>query len=166
MHMQATPSISTPQPFRSALEARLASFLRRAWRRDAFVGVQVCVYARGVKVVDLAAGVMGTTDPRPVKRSSLFNVFSVTKAVTAVCAHVLADRGLLRVRCCVISPVPRFPPARPPVFTFRFVGVSRCLLGVCVATLCLDLIFFAHTFVCAFACILRARNCFGSTTTW
>ena len=43
--------------------------------RGEAVGLQVAVRQRGKVLADVAAGTLGTADPRPVRRSSLFNVF-------------------------------------------------------------------------------------------
>ena len=59
------------------------------------VGVQVAAYQDGKPVVDAWAGQMGPNDPRPVQPDSLFLSFSVTKGVTALAIHILADRGII-----------------------------------------------------------------------
>lgn len=59
------------------------------------VGVQVCAYKDGKPVIDAWAGQMGPDDARPVAPDSLFLSFSVTKGVTALAFHILADRGLI-----------------------------------------------------------------------
>ena len=57
----------------------------------------MAAYFKGKKIVDTCAGTLGDADPRPVQPNSLFNVFSVTKALTAVALHQLVDRGLVRL---------------------------------------------------------------------
>lgn len=59
------------------------------------VGIQVAAYKDGKPVVDTWAGTMGPEDSRPVAADSLFLSFSVTKGVTALAFHILADRGLI-----------------------------------------------------------------------
>ena len=44
-------------------------------------------------IIDTSAGVLGIDDPRPVQPDSLFNVFSVSKGITAGMIHWLADKG-------------------------------------------------------------------------
>lgn len=56
---------------------------------------KVSVIYRGESLVDLCAGTQGPTDPRPVRPSTLFCVFSAGKAVCSTAVHLLADRGLL-----------------------------------------------------------------------
>ena len=65
--------------------------------RGEAVGLQVAVRQRGKVLADVAAGTLGTADPRPVRRSSLFNVFSVSKALLAMGVHVLLEVASLRL---------------------------------------------------------------------
>jgi CubicO group peptidase (beta-lactamase class C family) len=60
------------------------------------IGVQVAAYAGGELVVDAWAGAVGEGPTAgPVQRSTVFPIFSVTKAVTATAVHIQAERGLL-----------------------------------------------------------------------
>ncbi|KAF5774300.1 putative beta-lactamase/transpeptidase [Helianthus annuus] len=81
-------------PVNSDVEAKLRSFLLELKNTtDKILGIQVCAYKDGKVIIDTAAGVLGKDDPRPVQPDSLFNCFSVTKAVTAGMIHWLADKG-------------------------------------------------------------------------
>jgi CubicO group peptidase (beta-lactamase class C family) len=62
---------------------------------DGEIGVQVAAYLNGELVVDAFGGVADPATGRPVDGDTLFNVFSVTKAVAATAVHVQADRGLV-----------------------------------------------------------------------
>ena len=59
------------------------------------VGAAVCVYRHGRKVVDLWGGLADAGTGRPWTRDTLQLVYSATKAATATCAHLLAQRGEL-----------------------------------------------------------------------
>lgn len=59
------------------------------------VGAALCVYQHGRKVVDLWGGVADSGTGRPWTRDTLQLVYSATKAATATCAHLLAQRGEL-----------------------------------------------------------------------
>jgi CubicO group peptidase (beta-lactamase class C family) len=59
------------------------------------IGVQVCAYQYGKKIVDTWAGTMGPGDNRPVKQDSLFCSWSTTKGVAATALHILADQGFI-----------------------------------------------------------------------
>src|SRR5882724_4130405 len=70
------------------------------------VGVQVAAYLHDTLVVDAWAGMADPVAQRPVSGETLFNVFSVSKAVAATALHVQAERGLVDYD----SPVARYWP--------------------------------------------------------
>ena len=70
------------------------------------VGAAVAVTHRGEMVVDLWAGEVDGARPGAWQRDTIVNVFSTTKGITALCAHVLMDRGQLDVD----APVARYWP--------------------------------------------------------
>ena len=70
------------------------------------IGVQVAAYLNGKLVIDTWGGVADQTTATPVTGETLFNVYSVTKAVAATALHVQADRGLIDYE----APVARYWP--------------------------------------------------------
>ena len=83
--------------------------------RDAFadnfdvhgdVGASLCVYRRGEVVVDLWGGVADVESGRPYDADTLQLVFSTTKGMSAICAHMLVERGMLDLD----SPVTHYWP--------------------------------------------------------
>ncbi len=70
------------------------------------IGVQVAAYLKGEMIVDAWAGMADPGTGRPVDGDTLFNVFSVTKAVAATALHLQAERGLVDYD----SPVARYWP--------------------------------------------------------
>ncbi|MGI5271536.1 serine hydrolase domain-containing protein [Nonomuraea sp. CA-218870] len=70
------------------------------------VGAAVSVYLRGRQVVDLWGGIADPGTGRPWERDTLQVVYSTTKAVTAACALLLAQRGELDLD----APVARYWP--------------------------------------------------------
>lgn len=70
------------------------------------IGVQVAAYHRGRLVIDTWGGLADPTTGRAVDGDTLFNVYSVTKAVAATAIHMLVDRGLLDYD----APVARYWP--------------------------------------------------------
>ena len=60
------------------------------------LGCQVCVIQKGVVLADLVAGVSDPYTLAPVRSNSLFNVFSVTKAVAATALHLLVQVKILK----------------------------------------------------------------------
>lgn len=63
--------------------------------RGVETGVQVAAYLKGQLVVDTWGGIADEVTGRKVDGDTLFNVYSVTKAVAAVALHIQADRGLI-----------------------------------------------------------------------
>ncbi|MFC5803359.1 serine hydrolase domain-containing protein [Streptomyces formicae] len=75
------------------------------------LGAAVTVVAGGETVVDLWGGWADGARTRPWQRDTLVNVWSTTKGPTALCAHILADRGLLDLDTPVASYWPEFAAA-------------------------------------------------------
>ncbi|GII62369.1 esterase [Sphaerisporangium krabiense] len=71
-------------------------------------GAAVSAYLHGRKVVDLWGGTADPRDGRPWDRDTVQVVYSTTKAVTAACAHLLAQRGELDLDAPVAEYWPEF----------------------------------------------------------
>jgi len=72
------------------------------------LGAAVTVTLDGETVVDLWGGWADAARTRPWERETLVNVWSTSKGPTALCAHILADRGLLDFDAPVASYWPEF----------------------------------------------------------
>jgi CubicO group peptidase (beta-lactamase class C family) len=70
------------------------------------VGASFAATLDGERVVDLWGGHADAARTRPWQRDTLVNVFSTTKAMAALCLHLLADRGKLDLD----APVARYWP--------------------------------------------------------
>jgi CubicO group peptidase (beta-lactamase class C family) len=81
------------------------------FRTRAELGAAVTVIVGGETVVDLWGGRADAAGTRPWERDTLVNVWSTTKGPTALCAHVLADRGLLDLDAPVAAYWPEFAAA-------------------------------------------------------
>lgn len=97
--------------------------------RDAFarnfsdhgdVGAGFCLHVEGRAVVDVWAGVTDRESGRPYDEDTLQLVFSCTKAATAACAHVLAQRGLLDIDAPVATYWPEFAQAGKEAIPVRW----------------------------------------------
>lgn len=75
--------------------AAVEATIHQAIREQGEIGIQVAVYHQGKLVIDTWGGIADTVTGRPVDGDTLFNVFSVTKAVAATAVHIQAERGLL-----------------------------------------------------------------------
>lgn len=76
----------------STLQDEIKSTLKETDSKGELLGIQVAAIHNGKQVVDIAAGKLSETDPRPVKPNTLFNVFSVTKGLTALLLHMAIQR--------------------------------------------------------------------------
>ncbi|MFF4291621.1 serine hydrolase domain-containing protein, partial [Streptomyces sp. NPDC001633] len=75
------------------------------------LGAAVAVTAGGETVVDLWGGWADPAHSRPWERDTVVNVWSTTKGPVALCAHILADRGLLDLDAPVADYWPEFAAA-------------------------------------------------------
>ncbi|HUB63860.1 MAG TPA: serine hydrolase domain-containing protein [Methylocella sp.] len=87
----------------------LFSEVRRAFEdnftRHAEIGASLTIYHRGSVAVDLWGGTIPSTG-QEWNRDTLVNVFSVTKGMSAICLHMLVDRGQIELE----APVARYWP--------------------------------------------------------
>ena len=72
------------------------------------VGVQVAAYHHGKLVVDTWAGLADPAKGRAVDGNTLFNVYSVTKAVAATALHIQVDRNLIDYEAPVVRYWPEY----------------------------------------------------------
>ncbi|MBB4710700.1 CubicO group peptidase (beta-lactamase class C family) [Streptomyces luteogriseus] len=81
------------------------------FRERGELGAAVAVTVGGETVVDLWGGWADAARSRPWERDTLVNVWSTTKGPVALCAHILADRGLLDLDAPVAAYWPEFAAA-------------------------------------------------------
>ncbi|MFI9820529.1 serine hydrolase domain-containing protein [Streptomyces sp. NPDC052013] len=87
-----------------------AAFEENFRERDE-LGAAVAVTVDGTTVVDLWGGWADRARTRRWERDTLVNVWSTTKGPVALCAHMLADRGLLDLDAPVAAYWPEFAAA-------------------------------------------------------
>jgi CubicO group peptidase (beta-lactamase class C family) len=112
--------------------------------RDAFaanfaergeIGASVAVVAAGEPVVELWAGWADPARTQPWCQDTLTNVWSTTKAMTSLCAHVLIDRGELDPDAPVARYWPEFAAAGKAEIPVRWImGHRSGLSGLAVPT--------------------------------
>ncbi len=104
--------------------------------RDAFaenfasrgdVGASVAVIAHGVPVVDLWGGEAAPS--RPWQQDTIANVWSSTKAVVALAAQILVDRGSLNVDAPVAQYWPEFAAGGKEALPVRYLLSHRAGLS-------------------------------------
>ncbi len=72
------------------------------------VGVQVAAYRHGKLVVDTWGGLADPGTGRKVDGDTLFNTYSVTKAVAATALHLQAERGLIDYDAPIVKYWPEY----------------------------------------------------------
>ncbi len=88
--------------------AGLVDALERSIETGADVGASIAVFHQGELVADLWGGWMDEAKTRPWEHDTLVNVWSTTKTMTFLVAHMLADRGELDFNATVATYWPEF----------------------------------------------------------
>ena len=91
-------------------EAVRQEFAENFERREE-IGAAVAVTIDGEPVVDLWGGDMDRSGLRPWREDTIVTVYSTTKGMAAICAHRLADQGLLDLDAPVARYWPEFAQA-------------------------------------------------------
>jgi CubicO group peptidase (beta-lactamase class C family) len=123
----------TEPAFEPVVGAFVENFERR---RD--VGAACSVYVDGRPVVDIWGGVADLAGRRPWSPDTLAVVFSTTKGATAICAHILVQRGKIDVDVPVARYWPEFSAAGKERITVRQVLGHRAGLAHVDGDLTLD----------------------------
>lgn len=85
------------------------------------IGASVCAFFGGEKVIDLWGGWADAEGIEEWRQDTLACTFSATKGMTATCAHLLVDRGLLDVDEPIATYWPEFAQAGKDGITMRMV---------------------------------------------
>lgn len=75
------------------------------------VGASFAVSLNGKLVVDIWGGFSDSAKTKPWEKDTIVNVFSTTKVMTALCIHLLVDKGLINVDAPVAKYWPEFAQA-------------------------------------------------------
>ncbi len=84
------------------------------------VGASLAATLNGEFVIDLWAGYTDAAKTHPWERDTIVNVFSTTKVMTALCALMLVDRGLLDLDAPVAEYWPEFAQAGKKKMPVRY----------------------------------------------
>lgn len=90
---------------------RVAEEFTRNFQERGEVGASVSVTIEGEPVVDLWGGSAHPETGAPWTKDTLSIIWSATKGATALCAHILASRGLLDLDAPVVQYWPEFGQA-------------------------------------------------------
>ena len=126
---------------RSASNGQVQAALDEAVSNGSQIGIQVAAYLDGELVIDAWSGVADESTGRAVDGETLFNVYSVTKAVAATALHLQADRGLIDYDAPIAQYWPEFAANGKSLATPRHalthrVGVPQMPEGVNVDRMC------------------------------
>lgn len=102
------------------------------------IGAAVCVYHRGLPVVDLWGGVADRSAGRPWERDTIQLVFSTTKGMTATCVHLLVERGELDLDSPVARYWPEFAACGKATIPLRWVLSHQAGLAAVTGDVTLD----------------------------
>ncbi|MFJ4452783.1 serine hydrolase domain-containing protein [Pseudomonas sp. NPDC089392] len=92
------------------------------------VGLQVAAYLDGKLIIDAWSGIADPRSRRPVDGDTLFNVYSVTKAVAATALHILAERGHIEYDALVSRYWPEYAAQGKGATTVRDVLTHRACI--------------------------------------
>jgi CubicO group peptidase (beta-lactamase class C family) len=105
------------------------------------IGVAVCAYLGGAEIVNQWAGLADETSGARVGADTLFNVYSVSKAITATALHLQAERGLVDYDAPVARYWPEFAARGKEHTTVRHIithssGIPQMPPGTSVEDMC------------------------------
>jgi CubicO group peptidase (beta-lactamase class C family) len=101
-------------------EGVVAAFERNFSEREE-VGAAFAAYLDGSPIVDLWGGVADVKTGRPWTEDTICVVFSTTKGVASICAHLLVERGLLDLDAPVARYWPEFAQAGKGAIPVRWI---------------------------------------------
>lgn len=108
---------------------RVAEEFVRNFQERGEVGASVSVMLAGEPVVDLWGGIARPENGTPWKQDTMTIVWSCTKGATALCAHMLADRGLLDLDAPVARYWPEFAQAGKENIPVKMLMNHQCGLN-------------------------------------
>lgn len=91
--------------------SRVRDLFRQGFEQGEQLGAAVCFTQNGEPVVDLWGGWLDFDKHEEWQRDTLVNTYSTTKGMTALCAHMLVERGDLDVEAPVAAYWPEFAAA-------------------------------------------------------
>ncbi len=124
---------SCAREFTSVADAFIANFTERAE-----VGASVCVFHRGRRVVNLWGGIADPQTGRSWEEDTICIIWSATKPATALCIHLLAERGMLDLDAPIAEIWPEYAAEGKGVTTTRMVLDHTAAVPVVSAALKLD----------------------------
>ena len=110
---------------------RVRAAFEHNFRARGEVGAAVCVYRDGRKVVDLWGGYKNLARTVPWESDTIVIMNSVAKSMSALCTHILIDRGLIDFDAPVAKYWPEFGQAGKDKVLVRHVLSHTCGVIFC-----------------------------------
>ena len=133
--LSALPDRPTTDGICDARFARVREAFEGNFVAHGEVGAAVAITLDGRPVVDLWAGHADAARRSPWRRDTLVNVFSVSKALTTICALRLIERDLLELDAPVARLWPEFAAGGKEAITLRQILCHRAALPAVKQTL-------------------------------
>ena len=108
---------------------RVRQLFQQSFDSGVEIGAAVSFWLEGRPVVDLWGGHYDPGRTREWERDTLVNVYSTTKAMTAICAHQLIEQGVLDVEAPVARYWPEFAARGKRDITLRWLLSHKA--GLC-----------------------------------
>jgi len=106
--------------------AQVREAFEKNFRERGEVGAAVCVYKDGEKAVDLWGGHKDLARSEPWQRDTIVIMNSLAKSMSALCTHVLIDRGKVDFNAPVATYWPEFAQAGKDKVLVRHVLSHTC----------------------------------------
>jgi CubicO group peptidase (beta-lactamase class C family) len=146
--------MSTSIPIHGSCDARFAG-VRETFERNFTSGVEigasVCFVLDGKKVVDLWGGHLEPERRHEWTPDTLVNTYSTTKGMTAICAHICVERGLLDLDAPVARYWPEFAAKGKERIPVRWLLSHQAGLAAPRRKVTVEDVFAWHPFVAALA---------------
>jgi CubicO group peptidase (beta-lactamase class C family) len=110
---------------RGAMNAHVRAAIDQAIASGGEIGVQVVAYLKGREVINQAVGLADPVAGTLVREDTLFNVYSVSKAISGVALHIQVERGLIDYDARVVEYWPEFGAKGKETTTVRDVITHR-----------------------------------------
>jgi CubicO group peptidase (beta-lactamase class C family) len=110
---------------RGAMNAHVRAAIDQAIASGGEIGVQLVAYLKGREVINQAVGLADPVAGTVVREDTLFNVYSVSKSISAVALHIQVERGLIDYDARVVEYWPEFGANGKETTTVRDVITHR-----------------------------------------
>ena len=90
------------------MQERIADIINKEIENNEIAGANLMVIHKGEEIFFDCFGYADKEKKTPIKRDTIFRLFSMTKPITAVATMILVERGIIDVRDAVSKYIPAF----------------------------------------------------------